>query len=90
MNILNLSAKKSISFFVDFYPQKECEKTESKFKGFQIKLVWVDLLRSKFKRSTQKLTFRSTHFDYVVYVDIDDCTLHMSAHFDNVVYVDTF
>jgi len=36
---------------------------------------WVELLRSKFKRSTQKLRNMSTQNDYVFKVDIEDRAL---------------
>jgi len=35
----------------------------------------VELLRSKFKRSTQKLHFMSTQNDYVFKIDMEDCAL---------------
>jgi hypothetical protein len=38
----------------------------------EIKLFrWVELFRSKFMRSTRKLRLRSTHFDFVIYVNMD-------------------
>ncbi len=42
---------------------------------FVIKLKRVELLRLKFKRSTWKLHFSSTDFDFAVKVDIKDGAL---------------
>ncbi len=36
---------------------------------------WVELLRSKFKRSTWKLHFRSTDFDFGLKINIKDGAL---------------
>jgi len=38
----------------------------------KIRFLWVELLRVKFKRSTQKLSFRLTDFDLDLKVNIED------------------
>jgi len=44
-------------------------------------LTRVELLRSKFKRSTQKSRFMSTQNDYVLKVDIEERALqHLGQH----------